>query len=64
MDEYCGYDVEDVHSGTDLDEVMCEVCGTIQPAANKVCSNCGEKIRKSSRNTAESGKKKDRKSVV
>ena len=58
MDEYCGYDVDDVHSGTDLDEVMCEVCGTIQPAANKVCSNCGEKIRKSSGNTAESGKKK------
>ena len=32
MDEYCGYDVEDVHSGTELDEVMCETCGTIQPA--------------------------------
>lgn len=58
MDEYCGYDVEDVHSGTKLYEVMCEVCGTIQPAVNKVCSHCGEKIRKSGGNTAESGKKK------
>jgi hypothetical protein len=24
MDEYCGYDVEDIHSGTELDEVMCD----------------------------------------
>ena len=42
MDEYCGYDVEDVHSGTELDEVMCETCGTIQPAPNRFCSHCGE----------------------
>lgn len=46
MDEYCGYDVEDVHSGTELDEVMCEVCGTIQPATNKFCTHCGEDFRK------------------
>ena len=44
MDEYCGYDVEDVYSEAVLDEVMCEVCGTIQPVENKVCSYCGEKI--------------------
>lgn len=47
MDEYCGYKTEDVHSGTELDEVMCEMCGTIQPATNKFCSHCGEKIEKS-----------------
>lgn len=46
MDEYCGYDVEDIHSGTELDEVMCEVCGTIQPATNKFCSHCGEEFQK------------------
>lgn len=46
MDEYCGYDVEDVHSGTELDEVMCEVCGTIQPATNKFCTHCGEDFKK------------------
>ncbi len=46
MDEYCGYDVEDVHSGTELDEVMCETCGTIQPATNRFCSHCGEDLKK------------------
>ena len=51
MDEYCGYDVEDVHSGTELDEVMCETCGMIQPASNKFCSHCGESFAK--------GKKRD-----
>ena len=45
MDEYCGYDVEDVHSGTELDEVMCETCGTIQPAVNDMCSYCGTKLK-------------------
>ena len=45
MDEYCGYDVEDVHSGTELDEVMCETCGTIQPAVNEMCSYCGTKLK-------------------
>ncbi len=52
MDEYCGYDVEDVHSGTELDEVMCEMCGTIQPATNKFCSHCGESFKKVIKNDA------------
>lgn len=55
MDEYCGYDVEDIHSGTELDEVMCEMCGTIQPAANKFCSHCGEKFEKSVIKKSKSG---------
>ena len=44
MDEYCGYEVDDVYSGEVLDEVMCEVCGTIQPVEFKICSYCGAKI--------------------
>ena len=46
MDEYCGYDVEDIHGESVLDEVMCEVCGTIQPAVNKFCIHCGEDLKK------------------
>ncbi len=45
-DEYCGYDTEDIHSEQELDEVMCEVCGTIQPATNKFCTHCGEDFKK------------------
>lgn len=41
MDENCGYNVEDVHGGTQLDEIMCETCGTTQPATNRVCEHCG-----------------------
>ena len=58
MDEYCGYKTEDVHSGTELDEIMCEMCGTIQPATNKFCSHCGKKLSKSGENSVETGKGK------
>lgn len=64
MDEYCGYDVEDVHSGTELDEVMCEVCGTIQPATNKFCSHCGESLKKGVIKSHSAGGNKNKKAFA
>ena len=58
MDEYCGYEVDDVYSGEVLDEVMCEVCGTIQPVENKVCSYCGAKIQSKEAKKARKKKRK------
>lgn len=64
MDEYCGYDVEDIHSGTELDEVMCEVCGTIQPATNKFCTHCGEGFKKGKIKGNSSDDKKKSRSII
>lgn len=64
MDEYCGYDVEDIHSGTELDEVMCEVCGTIQPATNKFCTHCGEGLKKGKIKGDSSDDKKKSRSII
>ena len=58
MDEYCGYEVDDVYSGEVLDEVMCEVCGTIQPVENKICSYCGAKIQSKEAKKARKKKRK------
>lgn len=64
MDEYCGYEVEDVHSGTEMDEVMCETCGTIQPATNKFCTHCGEDLKKEIIKGGSSEDKKKIRSIV